>query len=156
MSLAEEDAAKIVLIRSIEESDRTFFSESLLVHAFAAAGHVAPGLGWVRTRAQFLFDHLSPAYRSVLQLIRLPTPLTLPVCSIALVVGFATNLLGSAENIHIARNPVLLLVAWNLFVYLVLFLLFVTSLQKKAGRLRHLRTPWAPRTRRRLLELPYR
>ena len=45
MSLAEEDAAKIVLIRSIEESDRTFFSESLLVDAFAAAGHVAPGLG---------------------------------------------------------------------------------------------------------------
>ena len=131
MSLAEEDAAKIVLIRSIEESDRTFFSESLLVDAFAAAGHVAPGLGWVRTRAQFLFDHLSPAYRSVLQLIRLPTPLTLPVCSIALVVGFATNLLGSAENIHIARNPVLLLVAWNLFVYLVLFLLLVTTLQKK-------------------------
>jgi Protein of unknown function (DUF2868) len=131
MSLAEEDAAKIVLIRSIEESDRSFFSESLLVDAFTAAGHVAPGLGWVRTRAQFLFDHLSPAYRSVLQLIRLPTPLTLPVCSIALVVGFATNLLGSAENIHIARNPVLLLVAWNLFVYLVLFLLLVTTLQKK-------------------------
>lgn len=131
MSLAEEDAAKIVLIRSIEESDRTFFSESLLIDAFAAAGHVAPGLGWVRTRAQFLLDHLSPAYRSVLQLIKLPTPLTLPVCSIALLVGFATNLLGSAENIHIARNPVLLLVAWNLFVYLVLFLLFVTTLQKK-------------------------
>jgi hypothetical protein len=133
MSLAEEDAAKIVLIRSIEESDRTFFSESLLIDAFAAAGHVAPGLGWVRTRAQFLLDHLSPAYRSVLQLIKLPTPLTLPVCSIALLVGFATNLLGSVENIHIARNPVLLLVAWNLFVYLVLFLLLVTTLQKKRG-----------------------
>jgi hypothetical protein len=133
MSLAEEDAAKIVLIRSIEESDRTFFSESLLIDAFTAAGHVAPGLGWVRTRAQFLLDHLSPAYRSVLQLIKLPTPLTLPVCSIALLVGFATNLLGSVENIHIARNPVLLLVAWNLFVYLVLFLLLVTTLQKKRG-----------------------
>jgi hypothetical protein len=131
MSLAEEDAAKIVLIRSIEESDRTFFPESLLVGAFAAAGHVAPGLGWVRTRAQFLFDHLSPAYRSVLQLIRLPTPLTLLVCSIALVVGFATNLLGSEENIHIARNPVLLLVAWNLFVYLVLFLLLLTALKTR-------------------------
>ena len=131
MSLAEEDAAKIVLIRSIEESDRTFFPESLLVDAFAAARHVAPGLGWVRTRAQFLFDHLSPAYRSVLQLIRLPTSLTLPVCSIALVVGFATNLLGSAENIHIARNPVLLLVAWNLLVYLVLLLLFVTALKTR-------------------------
>src|SRR5262245_8435540 len=127
MSLAEEDAAKIVLIRSVEESDRTFFSPSLLLDAFAMAARVAPGLGWVKARAQFLFDHLSPAYQSVLHLARLPTPLTLPVCSIALVVGFATNLLGSSEHIHIARNPVLLLVAWNLFVYLVLLLLLVTA-----------------------------
>ena len=131
MSLTEEDAAKIVLIRSVEESDRTFFSASLLVDAFTAAAHVAPGLGWVKARAQFLFDHLSPAYQSVLHLVRLPTPLTLPVCSIALVVGFATNLLGSSEHIHIARNPVLLLVAWNLFVYLVLLLLLVTAGRKK-------------------------
>ena len=131
MSLAEEDAAKIVLIRAVEESDRTFFSASLLVDAFAAAARVAPGLGWVKARAQFLFDHLSPAYQSVLHLVRLPTPLTLPLCSIALVVGFATNLLGSSEHIHIARNPVLLLVAWNLFVYLVLLLLLVTAGRKK-------------------------
>jgi hypothetical protein len=131
MSLAEEDAAKIVLIRSIEECDRTFFSDSLLVDAFAAAGHVAPGLGWVRARARFLFDHLSPAYQSVLHLVRLPTPWTWPVCSIALVVGFATNFLGPAAHIHIARNPVLLLVAWNLLVYLVLFLVLVTKVRRR-------------------------
>jgi hypothetical protein len=129
MSLAEDDAAKIVLIRSIEECDRTFFPGSLLVDAFAAAGPVAPGLSWVRARAQVLFDHLSPAFQSVLHLVRLPTPLTWPVCSIALVVGFATNFLGSAEHIHIARNPVLLLVAWNLLVYLILFLVLLTGLR---------------------------
>jgi hypothetical protein len=127
MSLAEEDAAKIVLIRSVEGCDPNFFSDSLLVDAFAEAKDIAPGLGWVRARAQFLFDHLSSAYQSVLHLVKLPTPLTLPLCSIALVVGFATNLLGPAENIHVVRNPVLLLVAWNLFVYLVLFLVLVTK-----------------------------
>src|SRR5262245_6077508 len=131
MSLKEEDAAKIVLIRSVEECDRTFFSASLLVDAVTAAARVAPGLGWVKARAQFLFDHLSPAYQSILNLVRLPTPLTLPVCSIALVVGFATNLLGSSEHIHVARNAVLLLVAWSFFVYLVLLLLLVTGGRKK-------------------------
>ncbi|MET0224185.1 MAG: hypothetical protein ABW346_07390, partial [Terrimicrobium sp.] len=50
---------------------------------------------------------------------------------IALVLGFATNLLGPAEKIHVVRNPVLLLVAWNLFVYLVLFLVFLAKPQKK-------------------------
>ena len=131
MSLTEDAAAKIVLIRSIEERDRNFFSDSLLVDAFAAAGNVAPGLGWIKARAQFLFDHLSSAYQSVLHLARLPTPLTLPLCLIALVLGFATNLLGPAEKIHVVRNPVLLLVAWNLFVYLVLFLVFLAKPRKK-------------------------
>src|SRR5215813_20479 len=131
MSLAEEAAAKIILIRSIEECDRNFFSDSLLVGALAAAGDVGPGLSWVTARAQFLFDHLASAYQSVIHLARLPTPLTLPVCLIALVLGFATNLLGPAEKIHVVRNPVLLLVAWNLFVYLVLFLVLLAKPRKK-------------------------
>ena len=131
MFLAEQDAAKIILIRSIEECDRNFFSDSLLVDAFAAARNMAPGLGWVKARAQFLFDHVSSAYQSVVHLATLPTPLTLPVCLIALVLGFATNLLGPAEKIHVVRNPVLLLVSWNLFVYLVLFVVFLAKPRKR-------------------------
>ena len=132
MALTEDAAAKIILIRSIEECDRNFFSDSLLVDAFAAARNVPPGLGWVKARAQFLFDHLSSAYQSVLHLARLPTPLTLPLCLIALVLGFATNLLGPAEKIHVVRNPVLLLVVWNLFVYLVLFVVLVVKPRKRS------------------------
>jgi len=131
MALTEDAAAKIILIRSIEECDGNFFSDSLLVDAFAAARNVAPGLGWVKARAQFLFDHLSSAYQSVLYLARLPTPLTLAVCLIALVLGFATNLLGPAEKIHVVRNPVLLLVVWNLFVYLVLFVVLLVKPRKR-------------------------
>jgi hypothetical protein len=131
MALTEDEAAKIVLIRSIEERDKNFFSDSLLLDAFAAAGNVAPGLGWIKARAQFLFDHLSSVYQSVLHLARLPTPLTSPLCLIAVVLGFATNLLGPAEKIHVVRNPVLLLVAWNLFVYLVLFLVFLAKPRKE-------------------------
>src|SRR5262245_580325 len=131
MALTEGAAAKIILIRSIEESDRNFFSDSLLVDGFGAARNMAPGLSWVKARAEFLFDHLSFAYQSVIHLATLPTPLTLPVCLIALVLGFATNLLGPAEKIHVVRNPVLLLVAWNLFVYLVLFVALLARPRKK-------------------------
>ena len=131
MALTEDEAAKVVLIRAIEERDRNFFSDSLLLEAFAATGNVAPGLAWVKARAQFLFDHLSSAYQSILHLARLPTPLTAPLCLIALVLGFATNLLGPAEKIHVVRNPVLLLVAWNLLVYLVLLLVFLARPKKE-------------------------
>ena len=131
MALTEDAAAKIILIRSIEEGERSFFSDALLVDAFAAARNMAPGLGWVKARAEFLFDHLSFAPQSVIHLATLPTPLTLPVCLIALVLGFATNLLGPAEKIHVVRNPVLLLVAWNLFVYLVLLLVLLAKRRKR-------------------------
>lgn len=124
MPVTEDPAAKIILIRSIEECKSNFFSDSLLVDAFTAASNVAPGLGWITARAQFLFDHLSSAYQAVPHLARLPTLLTLPLCLLALFLGFAMNLLGPAEKIHVVRNPVLLLVSWNLFVYLVMFLLF--------------------------------
>jgi hypothetical protein len=131
MPLSEDAAARIILVRSIEECDRSFFSNALLVDAFSAARNFAPGLGWVTARSRFLFDHLSPGYQSVIHLAKLPTPLTVPICLIALVLGFATNLLGPAEKIHVVRNPVLLLVAWNLFVYLVLFLAFLAGPRKK-------------------------
>ena len=152
MALTEDAAAKIILVRSVEECDKTFFSDSLLVDAFSAAKNFAPGLGWVKARAQFLFDHLSSGYQSVIHLARLPTPLTLPVCLIALVLGFVTNLLGPAEKIHVVRNPVLLLVAWNLCVYLVLFLMFLAKPRKRTWFLRHPLSLSAPNSQQKILE----
>ena len=133
MTLTEDAAAKIILIRSVEECDPGLFSDTLLVDGVAAAKNVTPGLNWVNARAQFLFGHLSAVTQSVLYLARLPTPLTLPLCLIALLAGFATNLLGAAEKIHVVRNPVLLLVAWNLFVYLLLFLIFLFKPRKNTS-----------------------
>ena len=128
--VSQDVAAKIILIRSIEDCDRNFFSDSLQEDAAAAAKNFAPGLGLEKARAQFLFDHLSPAYQSVLNLVKLPSSVTLSVCFIAMVLGFATNLLGTGEKIHVVRNPVLLLVMWNIFVYLVLFLVLLVKLRK--------------------------
>src|SRR6476660_9484543 len=53
-------------------------------------------------------------YQTVRQIARLPSPWTASLCLLMLVIGFLTNLLGRAEKIHVVRNPVLLLVAWNL------------------------------------------
>jgi len=120
MLLSENDAAKIILVRSVEECDKKFFSDQIVLDALAAGKSAEPGLVWVRARAQFLFDHLSPTYQTVRQIARLPSPWTASLCLLMLVIGFLTNLLGPAEKIHVVRNPVLLLVAWNLLVYLVL------------------------------------
>src|SRR5687768_1879872 len=118
MPLSEEQAAKIILVRSIEEAEPGLFTPKLLSGALAAAGTVGAGIGWVEKRASYLFEHIPASHRSVLQLIQLPTPWTVRLCVLAFVLGLATNLLGPTEKIHVVRNPVLALVAWNLFVYL--------------------------------------
>jgi hypothetical protein len=125
MALTEDAAAKIVLIRSIEECDPRAFSEELRARAFVAAQDAEPGLSSIERYAARLFEHLSPWYQSILQLAKIPAPWTLPVCFAAFLLGLATNLLGPARQIHVIRNPIFILIAWNLLVFLTLFVLFV-------------------------------
>lgn len=125
MALTEDAAAKIVLIRSIEEFDPRAFSEELRAQAFVAAQDAEPGLSSIERYAARLFEHLSPWYQSILQLAKIPAPWTFPVCFAAFLLGLATNLLGPAQQIHVIRNPIFVLIAWNLLVFLALFVLFL-------------------------------
>jgi hypothetical protein len=139
MALTEDVAAKILLIRSIEECDPGAFSEELRAQAFVAAKNADPGLGSVERYAAYLFDHLSPLYQSILHLAKIPAPWTVPACVVAFLLGLATNLLGPANQIHVVRNPVFILIAWNLLVYLALFVLFLRGKAKSAEAARFLR-----------------
>src|SRR4051794_16151224 len=125
MPLTEDEAARIVLVRAVEQCDKGALPNSLLVAATIGSKTVALGLDWVKQRAAFLYDHLPARYRSILHLAKVPTPWTLPICITAIILGIATNLLGPADKIHVVRNPVLLLVAWNLLIYLSLVLIFL-------------------------------
>jgi len=131
MALTEDAAAKIVLIRSIEECDQRAFSEELRAQAFVAAQDVEPGLSSIERYAARLFEHLSPWYQSILQLAKIPAPWTFPVCLAAFLLGLATNLLGPAQQIHVIRNPIFVLIAWNLLIFLALFVLFLRRKIKK-------------------------
>ncbi|HEX7230961.1 MAG TPA: hypothetical protein VF452_11255, partial [Candidatus Binatia bacterium] len=155
MRLSEDDAEKIILVRSVEECDKKLFSDQIVLDALAAGKNAEPGLAWVKARAEFLFDHLSPSFQTIRQIARLPSPWTAYLCLLMLVIGFLTNLLGPAEKIHVVRNPVLLLVAWNLLVYLMLALWGITGPSTKrrpAGNdLPENRQPSPPEARRALL-----
>lgn len=132
MALTEDVAAKILLIRSIEECDQGAFSEELRAKAFIAAKDADPGLSSVERYAAYLFERLSPLYQSILQLAKIPAPWTFPACIAAFLFGLATNLLGPANQIHVVRNPVFILIGWNLLVYLTLSVLFLHRKAKTA------------------------
>ncbi len=122
MALNEEQAAQIILIRSVEECDSAAFPGEILTGAIQHAGKDFNGSAWFVKRASYLMERSPARYRSILPLARFSRPCSLPVFLIALAFGFATNLLGPVEKIHLVRNPVALFVAWNLLVYLFLIL----------------------------------
>src|SRR5215469_11329314 len=117
----------------------------------------AQSQGWPGSKRgrSFSSTTFSPFYQTVLQIARLPSPWTASLCLLMLVIGFLTNLLGPAEKIHVVRNPVLLLVAWNLLVYLVLAVWGISrpsTRPKGAGPdLPEKRRPSPPEARRALL-----
>ena len=123
MTLTEDQAAKIILIRAIEEYDKSVFSGQVLAEALDATKSENPGLDWVSTRASYLFERLSAWHQSILQLAKVPTNWAFPVSLLAVLLGLATNLLGPTEKIHIVRNPVFFLVAWNLVIYVGLLMI---------------------------------
>jgi hypothetical protein len=118
MNLSEDQLAKIILIRSVEECDQKALPENVLADAFNAGGQSRVGVDWLEKRASYLFDRLSIRYQSLIELAKAPSQWTVPLCVVAFVIGLATNLLGPAEEIHVVRNPVFLLLLWNFCVYL--------------------------------------
>jgi hypothetical protein len=124
MPLTEDEAAKILLVRSVEESDRNALPKDILADAVKQAAANVQGTAWFVRRASFLFGNLSPGYRSIIHLAELPDSWLFPICVLCLILGFGTNLLGPADKIHVIRNPVLYLVIWNLLVYIALLFVY--------------------------------
>lgn len=134
MPLTEDEAAKILLVRSVEECDRNAFPEDVLTDAVKRAGSDAHGTAWFLRRASYLFGNLSPGYRSKLQVAEIPDSWLVPICVLCLILGFGTNLLGPTDKIHVVRNPVLFLVVWNLIVYLALPAVYFRKQTMRLGR----------------------
>lgn len=115
--MRQDDAARVILVRAVEETLPDRIAGETLLEAHAAAGDPGRGAAWISRRAAYLVDHALGAYRDVLA----PAATSLPapwVCvGVAFVVGLASNYLGPTERIHVVFNPVVLLVLWNLLVY---------------------------------------
>lgn len=114
----EVQAAKILLIRSVEEVDENAFAPEIL-NEWIKKAEQGVDQAWFISRAENLLEHLREAYDSILEMARFPGKgSTLIIGALGLILGLATNYLGPAGKIHVIYNPILIFVAWNLFAYL--------------------------------------
>jgi hypothetical protein len=115
--MTEQDAARILLVRSIEEVDKEAFSTARLSEALSVAGKDMRPAVWFDARAAYLLETVPNVYHSIIRMAQLPQGWTVAIAAIAFVVGLGSNYLGDFEKIPLLLNPLMALVAWNLIVY---------------------------------------
>lgn len=118
--MTEQDAARILLVRSIEETDPHVFPPGRLSEALTIAANDLRPSSWFLARAGYLLDAVPHTYSSVVRMAQLPQGWNISICFVSFLVGVGTNYLGSFEKIPLLLNPIMALVAWNLFLYLLL------------------------------------
>ena len=119
--MTEQDAARILLVRSIEETDPNVFPPARLSEALTIAAKDLRPSSWFLARAGYLLDAVPHTYSAVVRMAQLPQGWTVSICVVSFLIGVGTNYLGSFEKIPLLLNPIMALVAWNLFLYLLLF-----------------------------------
>ncbi len=118
--MEQETAARVVLVRAVEEMLSDRIAPEALLEAHIAAGDPAEGALWIIRRANYLIDHVLGAYSEVIH--RLETTLPRPwlFIGLATILGLASNYLGPSTKIHIVWNPLVILIAWNVLLYAAL------------------------------------
>jgi len=103
--VTEDKAAKIILANVFNECNQNTFQSD--------------------------FQGLPQSYKSIAYQVKFPGLFPL-ICAIAFIFGISTNYLSPTGKIHVIYNPILLLVLWNVFIYLLFIyrLFYSVSLPK--------------------------
>jgi len=120
----EEDVQSVLLVRAVEEADRTgeLASQAERLRASEACDPEAGFATFVVQRARVLRKSIE-ARAPRLARVRRATSLRIGwlwIAAPALVLGLASNLLGPHKHINVVANPLAGLILWNLAVYLLL------------------------------------
>jgi hypothetical protein len=118
--MEHESVAKVLLVRAVEEALPTRIPPEALLEAHLAAGNPAEGAPWIARRAAYLVEHHLGSYN-----IAVPRPETALrahwwLILLAALLGLASNYLGPSAKIHALWNPILILIAWNVVIYVLL------------------------------------
>ena len=117
--MKHDDAAAVVLVRAVEEVLPDAIPPEKLLDAHIAAGDPSEGAEWLVRRAHYLIEHSLSPYTMILS--RLQPAASAWVCiGLATAIGLAANYLGPSDKIHVIWNPMVILILWNILIYVVL------------------------------------
>lgn len=118
--MKQETAARVVLVRAVEETLPERIAPETLFEAHIAAGDPTEGKPWIVRRADYLIHHPLAAYGELLHRVEATLPSAWWLIGVATVLGLISNYLGPSAKIHVIWNPIVILIAWNVLVYVAL------------------------------------
>ncbi|HXH81436.1 MAG TPA: hypothetical protein VNN07_00750, partial [Candidatus Tectomicrobia bacterium] len=113
----QESAARILLVRAVEEVLPQRIPPEGLLEAHLAAGDPAEGEPWIARRAAYLLEHSVRGHAAVLPSLDAIRSAPGVVFLAGVLVGLVSNYLGPSAKIHVLWNPIVILIAWNILVY---------------------------------------
>jgi len=130
--MTEDQAAKVLLVRAVEESNPNLFRDQDLRNAYERAGTEFGEQNWFLSRAAYLMGTLPTGYLSILEMAKLPGRWLPGICVLTFLSGIAANYLGPPGKIHVLFNPIVLLAAWNLFIYFMMVVRYLIATRRPA------------------------
>ena len=121
MEMTERDISQVLMVRSVEECVPDFFSPEIQLEALREAGASDDDRTLILKRAYYLFQKLPGRLQDISFSINPPRTWTVTVCIAVFFLGILFNYLGPGGRVHILYNPVVLLLLWNIAVFLILF-----------------------------------
>jgi hypothetical protein len=113
-AMTSSQAARVLLVRAVEETRPASLSSEALLQAAVEAGPLEDEAAWLARRAQILVDHALGPWRALLAMTDALAPSFAIAFLLPAAAGLLTNYLGPAQKIHVLYNPIVFLVGWNL------------------------------------------
>jgi len=115
--LTEDEIIKILVVKATEEKSKKIITPLKTTGANISAIGAKSDYGFVKKRASYLFNLLPYSLRQLTKVYKFPGLWIKGAFIASFFIGILSNYLGPQKLIHIIYNPLTILIAWNILVY---------------------------------------
>ena len=120
--ITEEQVVKILSVKATEENSNKLLSHMAISSANISAIGAKSDEEFIIKRAEYLFKLLPSSVRMLEEVNNFPGNWMKITLATSFIIGLLSNYLGPSNLIHVIYNPLTILLAWNILIYLLMIL----------------------------------
>lgn len=109
-------------VKAVEENSKKLFKPIAISNANISAIGAKNDYSYIEKRADYLFNLLPESLKNVSIIERFPGNWMKISILISFIIGLLSNYLGPSQLIHVVYNPLTILLAWNILIYIIIII----------------------------------